>query len=88
MWGGCVYGVLCERRSLPFEQSFFLQQEPQLCVPNGVAPILKPDLCSKRNQICSSFNAVVRIMLVDLVTYNELVKIMNTLLVIITNIFV
>lgn len=32
MWGGmgCVYGALSERRSLPFQQSFFLQPELHL----------------------------------------------------------
>ena len=55
MWGGCVYGALCERRSLPFQQSFFWQPEPRLCVSNSDVPILKPDICSKNCQIWSFF---------------------------------
>jgi len=79
MWSGCVYGALCQRRSLPFQQSFFWQPETQLCVSNSDVTMLKPDMCSKNYQIwsflCCAWNHVI-----DSVIHNTLLKITNQLL--------
>ena len=69
----CIWRTLLQKKP-SFQQSFFLQPEPQMCVSNGSAPMSKPDTCFRKYQCCSFFYAVLGIVLLVQVIYNTLLK--------------